>query len=94
MDLLEKQPNEIGPRVMTEGRKQKTCFCCKQKIQVGREYYMIPTTGMKRHTTCKRASPGVVKEFCVTHHSSSDYYDKRRRGGGHGYSGGDGWTRL
>lgn len=70
IDLLAKQPNESGPRIMTvrppqdgEPPKYPPCFACHKPIEPGQEFYQIANNKyVRRHTTCSRISPGPLKE--------------------------------
>jgi hypothetical protein len=91
--LVERQPNEEGPKIMKATQKQSRCFCCKQKIEPGQEYFYLPMSlyDQRRHTTCARKTPGRAARR-TTIRTYSDGFDKRRRG--NNGAGGDGWTHV
>lgn len=87
-DLVARQPNELGPNLMKPGMKVSRCFCCKQPIEVGQEYFHIPASlyNQRRHTTCTRRTPGCNKRITRIIGTRSDGFSKRRRGGLDGWS--------
>ena len=99
-DLLSKQENENGPRLMEFKDKYPDCFVCKSDIVEGQEFFSLKNNKYcRRHTTCSRKTPGIVKN-----NPSEDEIrkisrkikggPKRRRSHGHGHFGGDGFVTI
>lgn len=64
-DLLGKQENEHGPKVVQKSEDgHRHCFVCHKPIEVGQSYFHIRcgSSTIRRHTTCKRKRKGLKKQ--------------------------------
>ncbi len=102
MDFIDKQINEKGPAVMSDKDKPCSCFVCKDKIEIGQEYYsIIQNKWMKRHIGCARKSIGKLPTFMQdedairrSQRNTPATGPCRQRIGGHGFTGGSGFKTI